>query len=337
LHVVYINTSLHTKSNAQLRIPTITCTSSNVVSTILQASAQIPNLNIFFGPDSFMGENLVQTFQHLASLSDSQIAAVHPDHNQESLHSLLERFDYFRQGNCVVHHMFDEQVTERLRTEYKDTFLTAHFEVPGAMFELSLAAQTHGRGKVGSTSDILNAITTEVSKAVQSNPTSHVKLPFVLGTEAGMITGIVRQVQHILREAANPNIEAEIIFPVASAAVSRVEDSELVVVPGVSSGEGCSSAGGCATCPFMKMNNLDSLLHVVDLCEFEPDLELSKYLIQSRGDDSGDAMRRGVIPINHMRVFQTTGQMSQALVTDVITRNKHLHHTSHDLNSGIRS
>ena len=28
-------------------------------------------------------------------------------------------------------------------------------------------------------------------------------------------------------------------------------------------GEGCSTAGGCATCPFMKMNDLDALMDVV--------------------------------------------------------------------------
>ena len=36
LHVVYINTSLETKANAHELVPTITCTSSNVVQTILQ-------------------------------------------------------------------------------------------------------------------------------------------------------------------------------------------------------------------------------------------------------------------------------------------------------------
>lgn len=36
LHVVYINTSLETKANAHELVPTITCTSSNVVPTILQ-------------------------------------------------------------------------------------------------------------------------------------------------------------------------------------------------------------------------------------------------------------------------------------------------------------
>lgn len=36
LHVVYINTSLRTKALAHTIVPTITCTSSNVVQTILQ-------------------------------------------------------------------------------------------------------------------------------------------------------------------------------------------------------------------------------------------------------------------------------------------------------------
>jgi hypothetical protein len=40
LHVVYINTSLRTKALAQAAVPTITCTSSNVVQTVLQAFAQ---------------------------------------------------------------------------------------------------------------------------------------------------------------------------------------------------------------------------------------------------------------------------------------------------------
>jgi hypothetical protein len=41
LHVVYINTSLLTKATANELVPTITCTSSNVVQTILQAFAQV--------------------------------------------------------------------------------------------------------------------------------------------------------------------------------------------------------------------------------------------------------------------------------------------------------
>ena len=47
LHVVYINTSLKSKAHAQHLIPTITCTSSNVIKTILQAFAQIPDVTIW--------------------------------------------------------------------------------------------------------------------------------------------------------------------------------------------------------------------------------------------------------------------------------------------------
>lgn len=36
LHVIYINTSLETKAHGHQLVPTITCTSSNVVQTILQ-------------------------------------------------------------------------------------------------------------------------------------------------------------------------------------------------------------------------------------------------------------------------------------------------------------
>ncbi|PIN10516.1 Quinolinate synthase [Handroanthus impetiginosus] len=52
LHVVYINTSLETKAYANEVVPTITCTSSNVVQTILQAFAEIPNLKVWYGPDT---------------------------------------------------------------------------------------------------------------------------------------------------------------------------------------------------------------------------------------------------------------------------------------------
>lgn len=41
MHVVYINTSLYTKAAADARVPTITCTSSNVVQTVLQGFAQV--------------------------------------------------------------------------------------------------------------------------------------------------------------------------------------------------------------------------------------------------------------------------------------------------------
>jgi hypothetical protein len=53
---------------AHKAVPTITCTSSNVVSTVLTAFAQVPGINVWYGPDTYMGRNLAQLFQSLAQL-----------------------------------------------------------------------------------------------------------------------------------------------------------------------------------------------------------------------------------------------------------------------------
>ena len=79
LHVVYINTSLVTKAKAHALVPTITCTSSNVVRTVLQAAAQIPDVHVWFGPDTYMGDNLAHMFASLAEMPDAQIQELHPD------------------------------------------------------------------------------------------------------------------------------------------------------------------------------------------------------------------------------------------------------------------
>jgi len=161
LHVVYINTSMHSKAMAQSTIPTITCTSSNVVFTILQAFAEIPDLHVFYGPDTYMGRNLYSMLSMYATLPDEEIAKLHPDHNQASMKSLLERFQYYQQGICVVHHMFGTSVVDTLKKEYPlsgSTFYTAHLEVPGEMFELAFAAQSSDEGVVGSTSNIKDFI-----------------------------------------------------------------------------------------------------------------------------------------------------------------------------------
>jgi hypothetical protein len=55
-------------------------------------------------------------------------------------------------------------------------------------------------------------------------------------------------------------VEAKIIFPVSSEAVMTSDFqpevyAQLPIVQRVASGKGCSTASGCATCPFMKMNN----------------------------------------------------------------------------------
>jgi len=325
LHVIYINTSLVTKAKAHARVPTITCTSSNVVQTVLQAAAQIPDCHVWFGPDTYMGENLQAMFQAMSEMTDRQIRQVHRDHDRASIRSLLDRFHHFEEGTCIVHHMFGREVVQTVRREYPDALVTAHLEVPGEMFELGLEAQRRGEGVVGSTSNILSFVLGKVDEAIARGEAT--ELRFVLGTEAGMITPIVRQVQDKLRDYASeggPEIGAEIIFPVASEAVAQVPESGLAVLPGVAAGEGCSTAGGCATCPYMKMNSLRALIGLLERVDVEPDSNLvpfepRKYVQEIRGRTAADL---GGEPILHMRAFQRDGVLPPALVDDVLGRHQ---------------
>ena len=325
LHVVYINTSLVTKAKAHALVPTITCTSSNVVQTVLQAAAQIPNVEIWFGPDTYMGDNLAHMFASISEMPDDQIRELHPAHDRASIRALLPRFHYFEQGTCIVHHMFGREVVELVREHYPDVFVTAHLEVPGEMFALGLEAQRQGRGVVGSTSNILAFVLGKVDEAIARGESSHLR--FILGTEAGMITPIVRQVQDRLRDYVSeggPAISAEIVFPVAPQAVAQDEASGLGIVPGVAGGEGCSTAGGCATCPYMKMNSLRSLIALLERVEVDPastlvPFEPRKYVQQIRGRTAADL---GGEPILHMRGFQRSGALPDALVDDVLQRGR---------------
>jgi len=317
LHVIYINTSLRTKAEAHHRVPTITCTSSNVVRTVLQAAAQIDDVSVFYGPDTYMGGNLHAMFAQFQQGPAEVVRQLHPEHTPDTIGGLVERFRVFDQGTCIVHHMFGADVVRRVEEEHADALLTAHLEVPGEMFSLAARAQAEGRGVVGSTSNILGFINDQVDAAAKRSSAQH--LAVVLGTESGMITSIVGSVQRRLLGHGRDDVEVEIIFPVADEAVAQTGDA-LGVVPGVAGGEGCSVAGGCATCPFMKMNDLDALFGVLE-----------------RGDDPGAreafAPRQyvetiakrtvadlGSEPILHMRHLQRTGRLSDALVDDVTTR-----------------
>jgi len=323
LHVVYINTSLVTKAKAHALVPTITCTSSNVVRTVLQAAAQIPDVHIWFGPDTYMGDNLAHMLESLAEMPDEQVRQLHAEHDRASVRSLLPRFHFFRQGTCIVHHMFGREVVDLVREHYSDVFVTAHLEVPGEMFALGLEAQRVGNGVVGSTSNILAFVLGKVDEATTLGVPANLR--FILGTEAGMITPIVRQVQEKLRDHASEggaDISAEIVFPVAPQAIAQAPESELGVVPGVAGGEGCSTAGGCATCPYMKMNSLRSLLALLERVEVDPDAKLvpfepKKYVQEIRGRTAADL---GGEPILHMRAFQQSGALPEALVQDVLHR-----------------
>jgi quinolinate synthase len=320
LHVVYINTSLRTKAKAHALVPTVTCTSSNVVHLILQAFAQVPDVSVWFGPDTYMGANLRHLFTSLADMDDATIRALHPAHDRATVRALLSRFHYFEQGHCIVHHMFGQDVVARVRREHPDAFVTAHLEVPGEMFTLGLDAQRRGAGVVGSTSNILHFISAKVEEAVSRDAPG--RLQFVLGTEAGMITPIARRVQQLLREHGSeggPPVEVEVVFPVAAEAIAPTGDRELAVVPGVAAGEGCTTAGGCATCPYMKMNSLDALMDLLRQVDDGPQDALEgfsprKYAEAIAGRTVADL---GGEPILHMRAFQRAGRLSDGLVAHV--------------------
>lgn len=321
LHVVYINTSLRTKAFAHSLVPTITCTSSNVIQTVLQAFAQAPDCHVWFGPDTYMGENLRALLTSLHRLDDAAIRALHPAHDRATVLALLPRFHYFEQGNCVVHHMFGAEVVRRVREGYPDAHVTAHLEVPGEMFALALAAQRAGRGVVGSTSNILDYIAAQVTRAGQeSGDRSPARLQFILGTEAGMVTAIVHKLREVLATLPRP-VEAEIVFPVADAAVAATGDAHLPIVPGVAGGEGCSTAGGCATCPYMKMNSLDALLDVLARVPEGPARLASFAPTKYTGTIDGQTIAAlGELPIRHMREFQRIRRLPEALLEDMHQR-----------------
>lgn len=338
LHVVYINTSLRTKAEAHAKVPTITVTSSNVVQTILAAFAEIEGVEVFFGPDTYMGTNLARLLTTLTTLSDDAVRALHPKHDVQSIRALLPRFHYFEHGNCVVHHMFGKDVTQRIRKEHAEAFITAHLEVPGEMFELALEAQSHGRGVVGSTSDILGFIERQIRAACTRTEGS--TLSFVLGTETGMVTSIVSAVQKILREVKRDDVSCEVIFPVASEALARTDQAlpelgasvgktmkNLIVIPGAASGEGCALEGGCATCPYMKMNSLDALFAMLKELDVSSEKVLARFhphhyteaVVDAAGVSRSIADLGGE-PILHMRGFQKNKSIPSALREDVLTR-----------------
>lgn len=331
LHVIYINTSLETKAISNSIVPTITCTSSNVMPTILQASAELPEMKILYGPDTYMGENLVTMLSTIlkAGWDDEQIARdLHPKHNRESIEKLRDNIDVYPNGNCVVHHMFGNEVVKTVKQNYNDAFVTAHLEVPGEMFEIAMEKSLNGNGTVGSTSDILKFISAKVTDAVnevaETKSQELRRLKFILGTEAGMVTSIVKSVQDILEKTGCNTVEAEIVFPVSSEAVMGVDDSDsdLAVVPGVAGGEGCSTAGGCATCPFMKMNDLDALSDISEMVsQNENELKLKSHLppqrLQGKKINGIDAIDLGSEPIIFMRHFMKEKSLAESLVEKI--------------------
>ena len=235
---------------------------------------------------------------------------MHPEHNRKTLEILRDNIRVFPQGNCVVHHMFGESVVDLVKQNYSDCYVTAHLEVPGEMFEIAMQKSLTDDGVVGSTSNILEFISRKVQEAADSNQADEPRrLRFILGTEAGMVTSIVRSVQGILESTGNSKIEAEIVFPVAQEAFTATDgELDLSIVPGVSGGEGCSTAGGCATCPFMKMNDLDALTDVLEMVRSRNEAtKLAAHLppnrLEGKRIEGRPAVDWGTDPIVYMRQF----------------------------------
>ena len=63
---------------------------------LLQAFAQVPGLNVWYGPDTYMGANIVELFQQMTVMTDDEIAEIHPEHNQDTIRSLLPRLHYYQ-------------------------------------------------------------------------------------------------------------------------------------------------------------------------------------------------------------------------------------------------
>jgi quinolinate synthase len=327
--VVYINTSLRTKALAHEAVPTITCTSSNVVQTVLQAFAQVPTATVWYGPDTYMGRNLEALLTALAAAPAEEVAALHPAHSPASVAAALPRLRHFDQGTCIVHHLFGGEVCAMVGDGYSDAYLAAHFEVPGEMFALAMEARRRGMGVVGSTQNILDFIAARLGEAL-GRPFPDT-LRFVLGTEAGMITSIVLKAQAMLRAAGRDDVAVEVVFPVSPDAITTEAQSGgaatlppgLALVPGPAGGEGCSLEGGCASCPYMKMNSLEALLRVcrrVGDAAGEALLEGHKPRPYEELVGGKTMAQAGCVPILHMRGFQKGGRLPDALVADITSR-----------------
>lgn len=175
----------------------------------------------------------------------------------------------------------------------------------------------------------------QVGEALGRSQPEH--LQFVLGTEAGMITSIVRKVQHLLKSSSRKDVTVEIVFPVSPKSITTAQQTTsagapvqlpggLSVLPGPASGEGCSLEGGCAACPYMRMNTLQALTTVCERvgsgAAAEAMLEAYKprpYADKIKRPDGSEqtVAQAGCVPILHMRHFQQKKELPQALIDDM--------------------
>ena len=94
--------------------------------TVLQAFAQVPGASVFYGPDSYMGANLVEMLEGVLVLPDEEVKRLHPEHTKDTIRDALTRLRFYDEGMCVVHDMFGADVVRTVRDYYADAHLTAH-------------------------------------------------------------------------------------------------------------------------------------------------------------------------------------------------------------------
>ena len=143
--------------------------------------------------------------------------------------------------------------------------------------------------------------------------------------------------QGLLAQAGRRDIEVEIVFPVASKSISTAEQlpsgggsgaplqlpGGLAVLPGPASGEGCSLEGGCAACPYMRLNTLSALCGVAEKAgSAAGEALLTAYRPRPYAEliNGKTIARAGCVPILHMRHFQKNKRLGDVLVDDIRTR-----------------
>lgn len=166
-----------------------------------------------------------------------------------------------------------------------------------------------------------------------------------MGTDS-LLSWTTPQVQGLLQKSGRSDVDIEIVFPVDPRAITTSKQltsgasngsngtaspvsvqlpGGLAVLPGPALGEGCSLEGGCASCPYMRMNTLAALSAVCQsfgtrageaaLEAFKPRPYLEKM------PNGQTVAQAGCEPILHMRGFQQTKELPPALVQDILTRN----------------
>lgn len=79
---------------------------------VLSCCPQVPDLTVWYGPDTYMGLNLAELFNQLAHLPDEEIQELHPAHTAASIRALLPRLHHYTDGTCIVHHIFGGETCE---------------------------------------------------------------------------------------------------------------------------------------------------------------------------------------------------------------------------------